>query len=123
MTAQSTTLPNELMDEVAALVRERVSGEDLDLILAFVTGYYAGVSPDDLAERKTDDLYGAAAAHLNLARRRTPGVPKVRVYNPQVEQHGWQSTHTIVEIVTDDMPFLIDSVRMVLNRRGTRATS
>ena len=32
--------------------------------------------------------------------------------------HGWQSTHTAVEIVTDDMPFLIDSVSMELNRRG-----
>ena len=118
MTAQPTTQQSELMDEVAALARERVSGEDLDLVLAFVTGYFAGVSPDDLAERKEDDLYGAAAAHLNLARRRTPGTPKVRVYNPRIEQHGWQSTHTIVEIVTDDMPFLVDSVRMVVNRRG-----
>ncbi len=32
--------------------------------------------------------------------------------------NGWQSTHTAVEIVTDDMPFLIDSVSMELNRRG-----
>ena len=118
MTAQPTTQQIELMDEVAALARERVSGEDLDLVLAFVTAYYTGTSPDDLAERKADDLYGAAAAHLNLARRRTPGEPKIRVYNPQIEQHGWQSTHTIVEIVTDDMPFLVDSVRMVLNGRG-----
>ena len=118
MTAQRMNRPVDLMDEVAALVRERVSGGDLDLVLAFVTGYYAGVSPDDLAERNPDDLYGAAAAHLNLARRRAPGTPKVRVYNPRIEQHGWQSTHTIVEIVADDMPFLVDSVRMVVNRHG-----
>ncbi len=118
MTVQPTTHPPELMDNVTALVRERVSGEDLGLVLSFVDGYYAGVSSADLAEREPDDLYGAAMAHLNLARRRAPGTPKVRVYNPQVEQHGWQSTHTIVEIVTDDMPFLVDSVRMVVNRRG-----
>ena len=118
MTVQPAAQQTELMDAVTALARERVSAEDLDLVLAFVTGYYAGVSPEDLAERKADDLYGAAAAHLNLARRRAPGTPKIRVYNPQVEQHGWQSTHTIVEIVTDDMPFLVDSVRMVLNGRG-----
>ncbi len=118
MTARPTTHPTELMDDVAARVRQRVSAGDVGLVLDFVAGYYAGVSPDDLAERNPDDLYGAAAAHLNLARRRAPGAPKVRVYNPQVEQHGWQSTHTIVEIVTDDMPFLVDSVRMVLNRRG-----
>src|SRR5204863_297986 len=49
---------------------------------------------------------------------RTLGTPKVRVYNPQFDEHGWGSTHTAVEIVTDDMPFLIDSVTMELNRRG-----
>ena len=118
MALQSAVRQSGLMEEVTALVRERVGSDDLDLVLAFVTGYYAGASPDDLAERKAADLYGAAAAHLNLARRRTPGTPKIRVYNPRIEQHGWQSTHTIVEIVTDDMPFLVDSVRMVLNRRG-----
>ena len=118
MAVQPTTQQAGSMEEVMALARERVSSEDLDLVLAFITGYYAGVSPDDLAEREVGDLYGAAAAHLNLARRRAPGTPKIRVYNPRIEQHGWQSTHTIVEVVTDDMPFLVDSVRMVLNRRG-----
>jgi len=41
----------------------------------------------------------------------------VRAYNPTREQHGWQSTHTVVEIVNDDMPFLVDSVAMELNRQ------
>ena len=106
------------IDEVAALALERTSGEDHEIVPAFIVRYYAGTSPGDLAEREVGDLYGAAAAHLNFARRRVPGEPKLRVYNPQLEQHGWQSTHTIVEIVTDDMPFLVDSVRMVLNGRG-----
>ncbi|NIR35765.1 MAG: NAD-glutamate dehydrogenase, partial [Actinobacteria bacterium] len=70
------------------------------------------------ADSETANLYGAALAHWNFLRTRTPGIPKLRVYNPQLEQHGWQSTHTIVELVTDDMPFLVDSVRMALNRRG-----
>ncbi len=30
---------------------------------------------------------------------------------------GWQSTHTIIEIIHKDIPFLVDSVRMELNRR------
>ena len=42
----------------------------------------------------------------------------MRVYNPRLEQHGWQSTHTVVEIVNDDMPFLVDSVSIELNRHG-----
>ncbi|MYE01811.1 MAG: NAD-glutamate dehydrogenase [Alphaproteobacteria bacterium] len=112
------TQQTELFEEIAAVARERMGGRDLEAALAFIALYYAGASPEDLTERLPDDLYGAAVAHLNLARRRAPGEAKVRVYNPEIEQHGWQSTHTIVEIVTDDLPFLVDSVRMVLNARG-----
>ena len=43
----------------------------------------------------------------------------MRVYNPTFEQHGWQSPHTAIEIVSDDMPFLVDSVSMELSRRET----
>ena len=45
-------------------------------------------------------------------------MPRVRAFNPTLEEHGWQSTHTIVEIVNDDMPFLVDSVAMEANRHG-----
>ena len=41
----------------------------------------------------------------------------MRVYNPSFEQDGWQSPHTAVEIVTDDMPFLVDSISMELSRQ------
>ena len=64
------------------------------------------------------DLYGAALAHWHLAKA-PAGEPKVHVYTPSVEEHGWQSTHSVVEIVTDDMPFLVDSVAMALTRRGS----
>ena len=47
------------------------------------------------------------------------GDARVRVYNPTFEQHGWQSPHTAIEIVSDDMPFLVDSVSIELNRRET----
>jgi glutamate dehydrogenase len=76
------------------------------------------VAPEDLEGKSGLDLYGAALSHLNFARERTPGESKVRVFNPQFEIDGWQSTHTALQIVTDDMPFLIDSVSMELSRRG-----
>src|SRR6266404_3678089 len=83
----------------------------------FAQLYYAEVDPEELAAREPRDLQGAAAAQLAFARR-FPGGTKVRAYNPLREQHGWQSTHTVVEIVNDDMPFLVDSVTMEVNRQG-----
>ncbi len=83
-----------------------------------VARYFAQVDPEDLAERRPADLYGAALSHWNFARKREPGKPRLRVFNPTLEEHGWQSTHTIIEIVNDDMPFLVDSVTMEVNRHG-----
>lgn len=113
-----TTEFKQLIDAVLTEVREHVPADQRAVVAAFVAQYYAGTAYDDLVESEIANLYGAALAHWNFLRKRTPGEPKLRVYNPQLDQHGWQSTHTIVELATDDMPFLVDSVRMALNRRG-----
>ncbi len=42
----------------------------------------------------------------------------MRVFNPRLDENGWESAHTVVEIVGDDMPFLVDSVTMEINRQG-----
>ena len=88
------------------------------LLARFVTLYYAHLAPDDASGRSTADLEGAARAHLRFAEDRPPGQPLVRVYTPTFDQDGYDSTHTIVEVVTDDMPFLVDSLAMELTRHG-----
>jgi glutamate dehydrogenase len=112
------SVDRSLLDEVCSRVRAHLSDDDAARAEVFVRQYFRWVAPEDLAERKPLDVYGLALAHYNLARRRPPGTTKVRVYNPQFEEHGWHSTHTAVEVVTDDMPFLTDSVTMELNRQG-----
>jgi glutamate dehydrogenase len=87
---------------------------------AFIRRYYQWAADDELAERDPRDLCDAALAHLKLAGRRSPRTARVRVYNPDRERDGWRSPHTVVDIVTDDMPFLVDSVSMELARQGHR---
>jgi glutamate dehydrogenase len=108
-----------VLEATAARVRERVDGEEADGLERFVRRYYDHVALEDLAERSTLDLGGAALAHWNLMRVRQPGEIKVHVYSPNVEEHGWDCPHTVVETVTDDMPFLVDSVSMELTRQGS----
>src|SRR6266581_3844403 len=106
------------LDEVLKLVRAKVAADQRATLEAFVSRYYGQVDPEDLAEREPGDLYGAALSHWSFARKREAGHARIRVFNPTVEEHGWQSTHTVVEIVNDDMPFLVDSVTMEVNRHG-----
>ncbi|MGH2881088.1 MAG: NAD-glutamate dehydrogenase, partial [Solirubrobacteraceae bacterium] len=118
MAVKGADLESELIDTVCERVRERLPAGQVAPCEAFVRQYYQWVPAEDLADRNPLDLYGAAVAHYNLAQQRKPGESKVRVYNPDFEQHGWQSPHTLIEIVTDDMPFIVDSVTMQLGRLG-----
>src|SRR5437879_11400005 len=114
----TTSGSNERLNQVVALVQARVAAADRATIQELVRRYYGQVDPEDLALRQPADLYGAALSHWGVAKNREPGRAKVRVFNPSIEEHGWQSTHTIIEIVNDDMPFLVDSVTMEVNRHG-----
>ena len=108
----------DMIEEVITLMKKKVEGDLQALIEKFIRKYYYDTANEDLAESKEANLYGAALAHWNFAHIRKPGEVLVRIYNPQFEKHGWQSSHTIVEIVIDDMPFLVDSIRMALNARN-----
>jgi glutamate dehydrogenase len=103
---------------VFELIEKRLPTDVIERATAFTKNYYRRVANEDLAERSPQDLYGAALSHWHFASRFTPGASRLRVYNPRPEEHGWQSTHTIIEIVSQDMPFLVDSITMEVNRQG-----
>jgi glutamate dehydrogenase len=80
--------------------------------------FYRHVAPEDIADRSEVDLYGAAMSQYKLAAYRPQGTANIRVFTPTVGEHGWSAGgHTVVEVVTDDMPFLVDSVTMELNEQ------
>ncbi|WP_030271988.1 NAD-glutamate dehydrogenase [Streptomyces sp. NRRL B-24484] len=85
-------------------------------LAAFLHHYYLHTAPEDLVDRDPVDVYGAAASHYRLGLKRPQGTAEVRVHTPTVEENGWSCGHTVVEVVTDDMPFLVDSVTNELTR-------
>ncbi|MGW3392697.1 NAD-glutamate dehydrogenase [Streptomyces hydrogenans] len=91
---------------------------DRDTVLDYLQRYYLHTAPEDLSDRDPDDVFGAALSHYKLAENRPQGTANVRVHTPTVEENGWTSSHSVVEVVTDDMPFLVDSVTNELSRQG-----
>ncbi|OPG02234.1 NAD-glutamate dehydrogenase [Streptomyces sp. GKU 895] len=91
---------------------------DRESVLAFLQRYYLHTAPEDLTDRDPVDVFGAALSHYRLAENRPQGTANVRVLTPTVEENGWACSHSIVEVVTDDMPFLVDSVTNELTRQG-----
>ncbi|MGH3738974.1 MAG: NAD-glutamate dehydrogenase, partial [Micromonosporaceae bacterium] len=78
--------------------------------------YWRLVPDEELFGRTGQDLYDATVAHRALAEQRMPGEAKIEVTTS--EERPGLAPHTVVQIVTDDMPFLVDSVAAALTGRG-----
>lgn len=100
---------DELIEQAAAL-----APEDADLIRL----YYRYIPPEEVIDDDPVNLVGAVRSHRRLAAQRVPGRPAVRVLNPDPDEDGWSTPGTIVQLVTDDMPYLVESVSAELVRGG-----
>ncbi len=115
----SNTKPMNKPDLTALyrLIDDRNDKDQAARIKLFAELYYDGAPVSDLNARNPEDLYGATVSCWLFIQQNNIAQPKVRVFNPDFEAHGWQSTHTVIEVLAKEMPFLIDSVRLELNRR------
>src|SRR5713101_3703936 len=107
----------DLVQRLAAEARKRVGPDDTESAAHFVWRYFALVAPDDIIYTNFDTLLGGALSLWEFGKVRQPGTPNVRLFNPSVEKNGWALEHTIIEVVNDDMPFIVDSVTAEINRR------
>ena len=98
----------------AAELAAKAGGEKLE---PFLSRYYRHTATEDLLARDAEDLLGAALSHRDIAVTRPVGTANVRVFTPTVEAQGWSCGRTVIEIVTDDMQFLVDSVTSELARQ------
>ncbi|WP_299379330.1 NAD-glutamate dehydrogenase domain-containing protein [uncultured Kiloniella sp.] len=116
MAIHGNSSTSECIDKVVELVHKKISADKAQMIEQFVRTFYENVPPDDLREETADNLFGAALALWGQLQQRAEDETKIRVYNPRPEEHGWKSSHTIIEVVNNDMPFLVDSVTAALER-------
>jgi len=107
----------KLLSDLFSYIRKKLKPEQSDVLVEFARQYYQSVVFNDLEKVVVEDLYGAVLSHWNLALE-FYSEHKVKVYNPTIEEHGWQSKHTIIEVIVDDMPFLLQSLSMEVNRHG-----
>ncbi|MCY7305851.1 MAG: NAD-glutamate dehydrogenase [Rhodoferax sp.] len=104
------------LTELIAFARAH-AGASADSMAAFVGLYFENADPQELAARGSANLYALANAHWRLLGTATESqLPVVRVFNPSLAEDGFASDHTLVQIVQADMPFLVDSVTMAINR-------
>lgn len=104
-----------------AYTLDNVNGASPELA-DFVSVYFGNTDPDELQSRGPSTLLALAHAHWRLMDLAPDAQgARIRVFNPTLAEDGFVSEHSVIQIMHDDMPFLVDSVTMAVNRHGYMA--
>jgi glutamate dehydrogenase len=92
---------------------------DQPVLRDFVLAYFSNTDPTELQTRGPAFLLAQAHAHLRLLQAQpSSSGARIRVFNPSLDEDGFVCENTVVQIIQDDMSFLVDSVTMAVNRHG-----
>lgn len=105
----------EILQQLVARIKQS-RGHSEELCAEFALQYFSTVALEDLKIWKIEDLHAACMHFWGMMLYRKHHEIKVRVYNPTFAADGWHSSYTIIEILVDEMPFLVDSIRVVIDR-------
>ncbi|NOQ16161.1 MAG: NAD-glutamate dehydrogenase, partial [Methyloprofundus sp.] len=108
----------QMLETLEVFIRNQVQDKSAESLLHFAKIYFNYAAFDELSSRPIEDLYGAMLSQWNQFLELPKGVEKIHIYNPTVEEHGWQSPHTVIEILLPDTVFILQSVTMEINRYG-----
>ncbi len=108
-----------ILSQLKEYIAQKAPKNEAGLLRHLVDYYYnIAVSREELAERSLPDLYSRFYSHFQFMKKRQEGQIKLRVFNPEEAQDGFSSPYTIIQVCQDDMPFLVDSMLMELNRQN-----
>src|ERR1700684_3238696 len=111
------------VDPILQQLKQRLGAAQGAQAQVFASHFFKRVSDDDIATRSPESWTSVVAGLYEFLRVRKAGVPRVRVFNPTQAHDGYDSNATAIDIVTDDMPFLVDSVSIALSNAGLQLHS
>ncbi len=113
-------LKEGLLDELAQRIDTRGDEAHRESLHNLAAAFLSRFPAEDMRDRSVENLYGCLYGLLRFMGRWDGRQPKVRIFNPTLASHGWESKYTVVAALCRDMPFCTASVRGELNQRGIR---
>jgi len=86
-------------------------------VMYFAEHFYKFAALEELTNWSEDAFYGATLSTWKFLQNFNGETPKIRLFNPDINLDGWQSPHTFIQLLNTDMPLLVDSLRLLINRR------
>jgi glutamate dehydrogenase len=114
---RASDISNTVIDEITAARPNSKHLRSRAKVNFFLSRYFANVPVDDMIGKSPKIMGQAAISHLEFANMRKPGEVRLRIYNPTEKQDGYDSRFTILEMVNDNMPFLVDSVSAAITHQ------
>ena len=118
MSTQAENRKAALLAEIETLIAAKVPAAQREQAHVFTAKYCNEVDAEDFIARGADEWTALALSHLAFGNEFQRGAPKMRIFNPRLTENGWESASTVIEFINDDMPFLVDSIAMEINRQG-----
>lgn len=118
MATMNTPRNAELVEQILQQVDRRVEGAERQQLVPFVQAFYSACATDELQHRDPQDVYATTYALWRFVQQFDATSPKISLFNPDFEQHGWQSQRTVLAALVENSPFIVDSIRIEMNRRG-----
>ena len=115
---RTSDIKDLLIDEIVASKPQSKILKTRKQIDSFLRQYLVDVPAEDMEGKSPAIMAQAAIDHLEFGAVRKKGQPLLRIFNPAEKREGYESAYTFVEIINDDMPFLVDSVSAAINRQG-----
>ena len=111
-------LKSNLLEDVGQRIAQRSDAGDRTSLVNLGRVFFERFPPEDLRGRSSENLYGCLYGLLRFMHSRGGEGAKVRILNPDMESHGWESKYTVIAVLCRDMPFCTASVRGEINRRN-----
>ncbi|WP_111641893.1 NAD-glutamate dehydrogenase [Marinimicrobium alkaliphilum] len=107
-----------LVAQLDAWAKDQLDAELSAPLRDFCRLFFNRYPLDEVADRPLNDIFGALYSHWRSLSQFDGSKPRIQAFNPSLENDGWVCPHTLLVVVQRDMPFLVDSIRIELNRRN-----
>ncbi|WP_323814478.1 NAD-glutamate dehydrogenase [Cellvibrio sp. NN19] len=106
------------LGELNQYIASRLSGAERESLQCLAKQFFDHYPLEELVGRRLSDVFGGLYHSWQFIQQFDTHQPKLRLFNPTLAEDGWNCQHTVLVVLQKDMPFLVDSIRIELNRRN-----
>ncbi len=117
MTIVSTESREQFLKQLTSSIEQKLNRDESEAVRAFAREYFCNYPLDELEGHEITDVYGSTYWWWSFIKSREAGKRKIAVFNPNLDEQGWLSQHTVICLLQSEAPFLLDSIRLELERQ------